>query len=122
MLNCSGVQGFIKANRLRALAYGGRKRSASLPDVPTFAEADMLNFLSGSWYSLAAPAKTPEPVQDRLSKALTVVLASPEFVNAAAQQSAEIYNLTRTQTLEFVRDDAKTMQVLIKGTGMKLTD
>lgn len=122
MLNVSGVQGFIKANRLRALAYGGRKRSASLPDVPTFAEADMLNFLSGSWYSLAAPAKTPEPVQDRLSKALTVVLASPEFVNAAAQQSAEIYNLTRTQTLEFVRDDAKTMQVLIKGTGMKLTD
>ena len=122
MLNVSGVQGFIKANRLRALAYGGRKRSASLPDVPTFAEAGMLNFLSGSWYSLAAPAKTPEPVQDRLSKALTVVLASPEFVNAAAQQSAEIYNLTRTQTLEFVRDDAKTMQVLIKGTGMKLTD
>lgn len=122
MLNVSGVQGFIKANRLRALAYGGRKRSASLPDVPTFAEAGMLNFLSGSWYSLAAPAKTPEPVQDRLSKALTVVLASPEFVNAAAQQSAEIYNLTRAQTLEFVRDDAKTMQVLIKGTGMKLTD
>lgn len=122
MLNISGVQAFIKANRLRALAYGGRKRSDSLPDVPTFAEAGIPNFLSGSWYSLAAPAKTPAPVLDRLTKALTAVLASPEFINTAAQQSAEIYNFTRAQTQAFVQEDAKTMSELIKGTGMKLTD
>jgi len=122
MLNISGVQAFIKANRLRALAYGGSKRSASLPDVPTFAEAGIPKFISGSWYSLAAPAKTPVPVLDRLTKALTVVLASPEFVNAAAQQSAEIYNLTSAQTQAFVLEDAKTMHELIKGTGMKLTE
>jgi tripartite-type tricarboxylate transporter receptor subunit TctC len=122
MLNISGVQAFIKTNRLRALAYGGSKRSASLPDVPTFAEAGIPNFISGSWYSLAAPAKTPAPVLDRLTRALTAVLASPEFVNTAAQQSAEIYNFTRAQTQAFILDDAKTMGELIKGTGMKLTD
>ena len=122
MLNISGVQAFIKANRLRALAYGGSKRSASLPDVPTFAEAGIPNFTSGSWYSLAAPAKTPPHVLDRLTKALTTVLASSEFINTAAQQSAEIYNFTRVQTQAFVREDAKTMQELIKGTGMKITD
>ncbi|MFC5521022.1 Bug family tripartite tricarboxylate transporter substrate binding protein [Polaromonas jejuensis] len=122
MLNISGVQTFIKANRLRALVYGGRKRSPSLPDVPTFAEAGIPNFISGSWYSLAAPAKTPAPVLDRLTKALTAVLVSPEFVNTAAQQSAEIYNFTRAQTRAFVQEDAKTMSELIKGTGIKLTD
>lgn len=122
MLNISAVQSFVKANRLRALAYGGSKRSAGLPDVPTFAEAGIPNFISGSWYSLAAPAKTPAPVLDRLSKALAAALASPEFVNAATQQSAEIFNLSRTQTQAFVLEDAKTMQELVKATGMKLTD
>ncbi|UUZ66505.1 tripartite tricarboxylate transporter substrate binding protein (plasmid) [Polaromonas sp. P1-6] len=122
MLNVSGVQAFIKSNRLRALAYGGSKRSVGLPDVPTFAEAGMPGFVSGSWYSLAGPAKTPAPVLDRLTKALATVLASPEFKSTAAQQNAEIFNFTRAQTQAFILDDAKTMHELIKGTGMKLTD
>lgn len=49
MLNVSGVQAFVKANRLRALAYGGATRSPNLPDVPTFAEAGLPGFTSGSW-------------------------------------------------------------------------
>jgi tripartite-type tricarboxylate transporter receptor subunit TctC len=122
MLNVSGVQAFVKSGKLRALAYGGSKRAASLPDVPTFAEAGLPNFISGSWYSLAAPARTPAPVLERLTKALNAALANLEFVNAAAQQSAEIYNLTPAQTLAYVQDDAKTMHELIKATGIKLND
>lgn len=122
LLNVSSVQGFIKSDRLRALAYGGSKRSAGLPDVPTFAEAGLPNLVTGSWYSLAAPAGTPAPVLDRLTKALAKAQASPEFVSAAAQQNAEIYHLTPAQTVSFVRDDARTVQELVKATGMKLTD
>ncbi len=122
LLNVSSVQGFIKSDRLRALAYGGSKRSAGLPDVPTFAEAGLPNLVTGSWYSLAAPAGTPAPVLDRLTKALAKAQASPEFVSAAAQQNAEIYHLTPAQTVGFVRDDAKIVQELVKATGMKLTD
>jgi tripartite-type tricarboxylate transporter receptor subunit TctC len=122
MLNVSGVQAFVKSNRLRALAYGGSKRSAGLPDVPTFAEAGLPNFISGSWYSLAAPINTPAPVLDKLTKALAAVLASQEFISTAAQQNAELFNLTRAQTHAFVLDDAKAMHELVKATGMKLTD
>lgn len=122
MLNVSGVQSFVKSGRLRALAYGGRTRAASLPDVPTFSEAGMKGFISGSWYSLAVPTKTPAPVLDRLTKALSTVLASPEFQAAAAQQNAEIFNFTRPQTQAFVLEDAKAMHELVKGTGMKLMD
>lgn len=122
MLNVSGVQSFVKAGRLRALAYGGSKRSAGLLDVPTFNEAGLPNFVSGSWYSLAVPAKTPAPVMDRLTKALTAVLASPDFQTTAAQQNAEIFNFTRAQTQAFVLEDAKVMHELVKATGMKLMD
>jgi tripartite-type tricarboxylate transporter receptor subunit TctC len=122
MLNISVVQSHIKNGSLKALAYASTKRSPSLPDVPTFAEAGLPNFVSGSWYSLAAPANTPAAVLDRLAKALANVQASAEFQTAAAQQNAEIYNLTRAETLRFLQDDAKTMQDLIKTTGMKLLD
>lgn len=59
---------------------------------------------------------------ERLAKALTAVLASAEFTAAAAQQNAEIYNLSPAQTLDFVQNDAKAMQELIRATSMKLTD
>lgn len=122
MLNISVVQSHIKSGSLKALAYASTKRSPSLPNVPTFAEAGLPNFVSGSWYSLAAPANTPAAVLDRLAKALASVQASPEFQAAATQQNAEIYSLSRADTLRFVQDDTKTMQDLIKTTGMKLLD
>jgi tripartite-type tricarboxylate transporter receptor subunit TctC len=122
MLNISVVQNHIKSGSLKALAYASTKRSPSLPNVPTFAEAGLPNFVSGSWYSLAAPANTPVTVLDRLAKALASVQASPEFQAAAAQQNAEIYSLSRAETLRFLQDDYKTMQDLIKTTGMKLLD
>jgi tripartite-type tricarboxylate transporter receptor subunit TctC len=122
MLNISVVQSHIKSGSLKALAYASTKRSPSLPNVPTFAEAGLPNFVSGSWYSLAAPANTPIAVLDRLAKALVSVQASAEFQAAATQQNAEIYSLSRADTLRFVQDDTKTMQDLIKTTGMKLLD
>lgn len=122
MLNVSGVQGFVKAGRLRALAYGGSRRSPNLPDVPTFAEAGLPGFTSGSWYSLAAPAGTPAPVLERLAKALRTVQASAEFKAAAEQQNAELFHLSPAETLQFVRNDAKAMRELFQATAIKLTD
>ena len=85
-------------------------------------EAGLPNFVSGSWYSLAAPAGTPLSVCDRLFKAFQGVLASADFQASAAQQNAEIFNLTREQTLRFIQDDAKAMQDLVHSTGMKLQE
>jgi tripartite-type tricarboxylate transporter receptor subunit TctC len=122
MLNVSVVLPFVKTGRLKALAIAGASRSALLPDVPTFAEAGLPNFVAGSWYSLAAPAKTPPAVVDMLAKALATVQAQPEFLAITAAQSAEILKLNRAETRKFVQDDAKAVAELIKATGLKLND
>ena len=122
LLNISVVQPFVKSGQLKALAYASNKRSPSLPDVPTFQEAGLPDFTSGSWYSLAAPANTPAVVVDKLAKAFSAVLKSGEFQAAAVQQNAEIFNFNRAETLRFIQDDAKNMQELIKSTGMKLLE
>ena len=122
MLNISVVQQYVKNGQLKALAYASTKRSPTLPDVPTFAEAGLAGFVSGSWYSLAAPANTPAAVVDKLAKAFVAVQNSSEFQSAMAMQNGEIFYLNRAETSKFLQDDAKAMQDLIKSTGMKLLD
>jgi len=122
MLNISVVQQYVKNGQLKALAYASTKRSPTLPDVPTFAEAGLAGFVSGSWYSLAAPANTPAAVVDKLSKAFVAVQNSSEFQSAMTMQNGEIFYLNRAETSKFLQDDAKAMQDLIKSTGMKLLD
>lgn len=69
----------VKAGKLRAIAMTGAKRSLAIPDIPTVAEAGVPGYETGSWYGIVAPAKTPRPVIERLSREI-----------AAATRSAEI--------------------------------
>jgi len=69
----------VKAGKLRAIAMTGAKRSQAIPDIPTVAEAGVPGYETGSWYGIVAPAKTPRPVIERLSREI-----------AAATRSAEI--------------------------------
>jgi tripartite-type tricarboxylate transporter receptor subunit TctC len=86
--NAPGAMSHIKAGKLRALGQTGLKRSASLPDVPTVAEA-VPGYESLSWSGIAVPAGTPQPVIDKLNRDLNAVLALPEMRQKLAEQGAE---------------------------------
>ena len=58
-----------KAGKVRAVATSGAQRSRHLPEVPTFKELGY-NIEGAGWYAAYAPAKTPQHVVDRLSKAI----------------------------------------------------
>ena len=60
----------LKAGSLKALAVLSPKRSSHLPDVPTSAEAGLPGLESGLNYGLLAPAGTPQPIIDKLNRAL----------------------------------------------------
>jgi tripartite-type tricarboxylate transporter receptor subunit TctC len=81
-LTYSGVasaQGHIRAGRLKALAIGGPKRAALLPDVPTFAELGYPEVDANVWFGVLAPAGTPRAVIERIHRDLARILADPEF-------------------------------------------
>jgi tripartite-type tricarboxylate transporter receptor subunit TctC len=70
----------VKANRVRGLAFTGAKRLASLPDVPTVAEAAGLpGFVADAgWHGVFAPAKTPPAIASRLQQAIHKSLQVPQ--------------------------------------------
>ena len=79
---------FIAQGRLRAIAVTGKSRLASLPDVPTVAEAGYPKLDATSWFAVFAPAKTPQPIVDKLSAEIAKVMATPEFRRRALEQGA----------------------------------
>ncbi len=71
---------YIKQGRMRALAVTTEKRVASLPDVPTFAEAGVKNMEAATFTAIVAPAGTPKEVVARLHEVMTKVLVEKTVV------------------------------------------
>ncbi|MFZ4285818.1 Bug family tripartite tricarboxylate transporter substrate binding protein [Variovorax sp. HJSM1_2] len=69
---------FIREGKLRALGVSTAKRSAALPDVPTFVEQGLPDFNFDSWQGFVAPAGTPQAIIDRLNREFNAVLQDPE--------------------------------------------
>ena len=67
----------IAGGRVAGLMQTGESRSKILPDVPTVGEAGFPRLYAPSWYSLAAPAGTPDAIAEQLNKAINNVLRDP---------------------------------------------
>ncbi|MDB5804226.1 MAG: transporter [Betaproteobacteria bacterium] len=85
---------YIKANRLRALATTGAKRSAAFPELPTVAEAGLPGFEASQWYAVLAPARTPKPIIERLNAELVKVVQSPEVQAQLQNEGSEAVGST----------------------------
>ncbi len=91
----------IKGGAVRALAITSTRRFAALPDVPTVAEAGVPGYQASSWNGVAAPARTPKAVIDKLNREIRAALASSDVkqrlqdlgVDARASTPAELHDL-----------------------------
>jgi len=77
---------YVKQNRLKALAFTGKARWPTEPDIPTMEEAGMPGFVTGSWAGLMAPANTPKPIIERMAREISEIVKEPDvrqkFVDA----------------------------------------
>ncbi len=81
-----GAIGQVRAGKLRPLAVTSAKRAASLPDVPTLAEAGVKGMDVEQWYAVLAPAKVPPAVLAKLDEALKASLADKDVASKLADQ------------------------------------
>src|SRR6266852_2617306 len=68
----------IKSGSLKALGVTFDRRFAGLPEVPTLAEAGVPGYEASAWNGVAAPARTPRAVIERLNREINAAVAAPE--------------------------------------------
>jgi tripartite-type tricarboxylate transporter receptor subunit TctC len=104
----------IKAGKLRALAVTTAKRSSTLPDVPTLAEAGMKDFDQGTWFGILAPAATPAEVIARLNAEMVKIIQSPEFKKRMEEIGAEPVGDSPAKMAAQIKDDTARYAKLVK--------
>ncbi len=110
----------IKSGKLKALAVTGENRSPVLPDIPTMREAGYPDMVAYAWAGLLAPAKTPQPIVERLAATTAEVLKDPELVKKLASISTEPVGSTPAQFGQFIRSESESNGKLIQSLGVSL--
>ena len=94
----------LQAEVVRALAVTSDRRFAALPEVPTLQQAGVADYDVASWNALAAPAKTPPAIVQRLNAAANEALKSPGGARAARWAWACGRTAARRQQLQTLLD------------------
>ena len=116
----AGAHGFVKGGKLVALGVSSAKRSSALPDVPTFIEAGVPDFVVDSWVALLAPAGLPPAIAARLNTELNAVLNDADAREKLRTLGIEATPGSATQFRdEMARDLARYGQV-VKTAGIKI--
>ena len=115
----SNVVPHMKPGRLRVLAIGSPKRSLTLPDVPTVAEAGVAGFDFDSWTGYLAPAGTPKEIIVKLHADITRTLGLPEVKDKLTTLGFDLAGGTPDAFATLIKNDIARFGKLIKAAGIQ---
>jgi tripartite-type tricarboxylate transporter receptor subunit TctC len=109
----------VNGDKLRLLAVASRKRMASLPNVPTFAET-LPGFESEAFYAVVAPPKTPAAIVNKINADINEALRQSELAPRFATLSAETVGGTPKETADYMQAEVERWNKVIKAANVKL--
>jgi tripartite-type tricarboxylate transporter receptor subunit TctC len=115
----TGLITHVKNGKLKALGVTGSKRAASLPDVPTIAEAGVPGYELTSWYGILAPAGTPPEIVGKLNKVLVEIVAMPEIQHQMIEGGSDPSSSTPEEFKRIISRDVAKYTRLVKDFALK---
>jgi tripartite-type tricarboxylate transporter receptor subunit TctC len=110
----------IKAGKLKVFAVTARKRSPSLPDVPTVEEAGLAGYETIQWFGPVAPAGTPKPVIDKLFEHFVKALRNPSVGERLSKAGLEVAPSASPEAYgEFIRAEVARWPAIVKAAGIE---
>lgn len=116
------VMGAVKDRKLKALAVGSKERSSLLPELPTTEEAGVPNSAYTLWIGLFAPARTPPAIVARLNQEVQAALATPEVKERFAKLGADPLPMSVDAFRNFLAQEFKVSEQIVKAAGIKPQD
>jgi tripartite-type tricarboxylate transporter receptor subunit TctC len=116
--NVPHALGQIRGGRVKALAVATERRLPQLPEVPTFAEAGVADFVVSAWFGLVAPARTPQPILQRLAEATAAALAGG-VGRPLADQGAIVHATSPEEFAAFIARERRRWGPVIRANNIR---
>ena len=114
----AGAYGHVKSGKLRAISVSSAQCSTALPDVLTFIESGVPDFIVNSWVGILAPAKTPSAIVTRLNTELNAVLN-----DATVREKLRLMGIEATSAEQFnneIKRDLARYGPVVKSAGIRI--
>ena len=108
-----------KGGRARILAVSTHERSPLMPDIPTFIESGVPDFISDTWNAISAPPKTPPAIVAKLNAAIVEVLKMPDVQEKLRKLNTTPQSTTIEQAAALVKADTQRWAAVIKAANLK---
>lgn len=114
----SAIQSQVKAGNVRAVAISTRKRSASLPDVPTADEQGLKGYDANTNGGFLAPAGTPKAIVAKLNAEINAALKLPDVRAKLEAVGIEIQGGTPQEYAALIKSDLAKWGKVVKEAGI----
>ena len=111
---------FIKTHRLVGIGITAAARHPLLPDVPTFQESGVKDFVVAHWYGVLASAGTPPSIVAQLHREIARILELPDVQERFASLAIDIAPLDPDQFRRLIESDVKRWKDVVAKSGIKL--
>ena len=112
------VTPYLADGRLRGLALATGKRSPAAPSVPTYAEAGVPNFQSGTWVGFFVHAKTPDSVVTKLNEALNEAIGAAAVKQRLAELGLEPMVRSQRETESYFAGELANWSKMVRAAGL----
>ena len=114
------VMGQIKSGQVKAIAASATKRSAALPDLPTFAEAGYPSLAIDAWFAFFVTSATPAALREQIHAELNAVLKDPVVIAQFESKGAAPMVTTLEQFQKIVDKDMLQWGKAVHDSGAKI--
>lgn len=109
----------LQAKKLVGLAVSKAERATALPDVPTFKEAGVSDFLVSTWFGLFAPAATSPAIVQQLGTALARAQQDPALARSMRERGIDPMPMETAEFTRFATHERERWKAVVMHSGIK---
>ena len=115
-----GALPHVKSGKLKAIAVGGSKRSAAMPNLPTVAESGYPGFEAVAWIGISAPTGTPKEIITKLNSEIVKIVHLPDIKERFLGLGAESVGNTPEEFAVYLKAEIAKWGKVVKDSGAKV--